>query len=91
MYAAARSHTPHTEFVIREGASVDAFDNEGRTALMHAVMRADSHGACVRLLMAAEASRQVADRSGQTAFDYASAGLAYCTRDERNGLLMQLR
>ena len=56
--------------LLDSGQPVDARDPDGRTALMHAVLRSDTR--MVSLLVARGANPRAADKSGRTPLDYAS-------------------
>ena len=62
------------ELLLGAGASIDAVDNRGRTALMIAAEL--GHDAIVELLLDRGADRRIADKSGKRAADLAAtAGL----------------
>ncbi|MEK9660424.1 MAG: ankyrin repeat domain-containing protein [Alphaproteobacteria bacterium] len=74
----AAAHLGHDQIVrilIDAGAPLDHINNLGWTALIEAVLLGDGgprHVATVRALVAAGASRDIADRDGATPLDHAS-------------------
>lgn len=63
-----------TSVLIQHGAAVNAVDSAGETPLMGACRVGGLE--CIRLLLAANADRDIRDHSGRTAMDYALAHLA---------------
>jgi ankyrin repeat protein len=70
--AARHSGAAHVEAAIAAGANVNARDDMGATALMHAVA-IDDHGGIVKSLLLAGADANAVDDSGTTALSFAVA------------------
>ena len=86
MYAAANptADTGILEQLIEKGATVQAADNTGKTALMYAAEGGDIGK--VRLLLAAGANASVQTQDGKTAADFAK-GNGKCFADAVRKLL----
>lgn len=68
--AAGAGWTPHLQLLIERGATVDAADGDGKTALMYATAAYGSPEA-LRTLLKAGANLDLADHQGQTALMWA--------------------
>ena len=65
------------------GATPNATDKDGQTALMFAAQ--DGNPACTALLLRAGADTELVDRAGHTALEYAKETLAACEAQDRQG------
>lgn len=82
MYAAASGRFELVKSLVARGAKIDARDDEGKTALMHAVLarpgtiatHSDELHRIVKFLVASGADVAAQDDEGMTSLDYARAG-----------------
>jgi len=68
----AAQHNTNAEIItalVQEGADVNACDEYGRTALMHAA-KSNSNAEVITALLAAGCSTQIKDKNGMTALHY---------------------